>query len=90
MTPFRLFSAMYYANVEALARLTTTAAGNAAITAARQAAAERHDRGAAQRAAPPCLDAAYGSACWISGEALEATNEPTDHEAAPAELGRAA
>lgn len=91
MTPFRFFSAMYYANVEALARLATTAAaGNAASTAAGEAAAARHDRGAARRAAPLCVDAAYGSACWISGDAQEAANEPTDHQAAPAELGRAA
>lgn len=90
MTPFHLISAMYQANLNAFSQMAAHAVENSTAQSTSELATDAK-RGAAtgnapaKKAAQLCVDATYGSACWIADglEDDEAANEPLKDETRP-------
>lgn len=80
MTPIYFFNAMYQANLAMLTQFTVAALeSSAAFGARREIAQPEADTGGAgaKQASPLCINASYGSACWIAtgGQDSDAANE---------------
>lgn len=80
MTPIHFFNVMYQANLAMLTQFTAAALESSAAFAGRHETAQaKADTGGtgAKQASPLCIDASYGSACWIAtgGHDDEAANE---------------
>lgn len=89
MTPFHLLSAMYNANLAAFKELAVASKSEPSAIAA---PGTDSGNAPAKQPAQLCIDASYGSACWLADDVQDgdAANEPLQEHALPRKHKRAA